>query len=44
MNVISDHQTNRDEKGVREEDEERKERITGEKRRKGRNNKKNVRK
>jgi hypothetical protein len=29
MNLISNHQTNRDEKGVRKEEEERKKRITG---------------
>jgi hypothetical protein len=28
INLISDHQTNRDEMGVREEEEERKKRIT----------------
>jgi hypothetical protein len=33
--LISNHQTNRDERGVREEEEERKKRITGEKRKKG---------
>jgi TRAP-type C4-dicarboxylate transport system permease small subunit len=44
INLISNHQTNRDEKGVREEEEERKERISGEKGNKCRKKKKNVRK
>jgi hypothetical protein len=43
MNVISNHQTNTDEKGVKEEEEERKKRITGEKRKKGGMRKRNVR-
>jgi hypothetical protein len=43
-NLISNHQTNRDENGVREEEEERKKRITSEKKKKGRNKKKDVRK
>jgi hypothetical protein len=43
-NLISDNQTNRNEKGVREEEEERKKRITGKKRKKGRKKKKNIRK
>jgi hypothetical protein len=34
INLISNHQTNRDEKGIREEEEEREKRITGEKRKK----------
>jgi hypothetical protein len=42
INLISNDQTNRDEKEVREEVEERKKRITGEKRKKGRKKKKNV--
>jgi hypothetical protein len=44
INLISNHQTNRDEKRVREEEKERKKRITGQKRKKGRKKKKNVRK
>jgi hypothetical protein len=44
INLISDHQTSRDEKRVREEEEERKKRVTSEKRKKGRKKKKNVRK
>jgi hypothetical protein len=44
INLISNHQTNRDEKGVREEEEEREKRIIGEKRKKGKKKKKNVRK
>jgi hypothetical protein len=40
INLISNHQTNRDEKGVREEEEERKKRITSEKKKKGMNKKK----
>jgi hypothetical protein len=44
INLISNHQTNKDEKGVREEEEERKKRITGEKRKEGRKKKMNVRK
>jgi hypothetical protein len=44
INLISNHQTNRDEKRVREEEEEIKKRITGEMKKKGRKKKKNVRK
>jgi hypothetical protein len=44
INFISNHQTNRDEKGVREEEEERQKRITREKRKRGRKKRKNVRK
>jgi hypothetical protein len=44
INLISNHQTNRDEKGVREEEEEREKRITGEKRKKGKKKNMNVRK
>jgi hypothetical protein len=44
INLISNRQTNRDEKVMREEEEERKKRITGERRKKGRQKKKNVRK
>jgi hypothetical protein len=39
INLISNHQTNRDEKGVRERKEEKKKKITGEKRKKGRKKK-----
>jgi hypothetical protein len=42
--LISNHQTNRDEKGVREEEEKWKKRITGEKRKNGKRKKKNVKK
>jgi hypothetical protein len=42
--LISNHQTNRDEKGVREEEEEIKKSIIGEKWKKGRKKKNNVRK
>jgi hypothetical protein len=44
INLISNNQTNRDEKGVRQEEEESKKRITGEQRKTGRKKKKNVRK
>jgi hypothetical protein len=44
INLISNHQTNRDEKGVREGKEEKKKKITGEKRKKGRKRKKKVEK
>jgi hypothetical protein len=44
INLISNHQTNRVEKGVREEEEDRKKKITGEKRKKGKKKKNNVRK